>query len=113
MVDSGLSFLATMVGLLADKFGPIGTVIAYVLFFVPIVSVLIELLEFCVQMTESKADDAFAAKVRAAWDKAVPFLEILPHSNLPISPILMKVAGFLTKGVAAVKGGVQGWLTKK
>jgi hypothetical protein len=108
-MDSMLpQIVVSLINSMAAQNPDIGMITGYlVLVVLPIMSVLIEVLEAAVKLTESKADDEFAAKVKAVWSKVSPILEVLPHINLPLAPAIVKmvelvlsVLGFLKKLMA-------------
>jgi phage-related protein len=111
-MDAAFGFITTVLAFLSEKYGIVGVILAYALAIAPIVSALIEILEAVVLVTESKKDDEVAAKIRAVWSKVLPYLELLPHVNLPVAPVIAKVLGYVLKGVSAIKGALAGWFAK-
>ena len=110
MISSAAQFAGPILGFLAANYGGVALALGYVVLFgIPLVSILIELMDFIVALSVSKADDAVAAKIDAAWAKILPILEVLPHANIPISATLQMILSYSAKGLAALKGAVQGW----
>lgn len=111
MLDAILSFLGPVLGFLANQYGTVGMVIGYVVLVgLPLVSVLIEVADALVKLTVSPADDAVMGTVEAVWAKVMPWLELLPHVNLPLSPVIQAVLKYAGKGVGAVVGAIKGWM---
>lgn len=108
--DAIFAMLSPILSFFSEKYGIVGQILAYGLFIAPIVSVIIEMIEFVVSFTASKSDDEFAAKLKAGWAKVMPILELLPHANIPLSPIMIKVVMYVMKSTSALKGAIQGWL---
>jgi mannose/fructose/N-acetylgalactosamine-specific phosphotransferase system component IIC len=107
MLDSVLGFLSPIFAFLVAKYGIIGSIIAYGIAIAPIVTVLIQLLEFIFSFLANQQDEAVAQQIDAVWQKILPWLELLPHANLPILPFLK----YIINGANALKGAVQGWLS--
>lgn len=109
MLDQILGFIMPIIAYMGEKYGIVGTVIAYATLVVaPIVSVLIEVLEAVVLITASKSDDAFAAKVKAMWAKVLPVMEMLPHVNVPVAAAAVKVVAMVVKVAGVVKNIIAG-----
>lgn len=105
-----LSWLAPIVSMAAAKYGIIGQICAYlVLVGIPVMSVLIEVLDAAVKLIGNASEQAFAGKVDAVWAKVMPVLEVLPHVNLPLSPVIVKVLSMAGKVAAAAIGAIKGW----
>jgi hypothetical protein len=71
-----------------------------------IVSVLIEIVEIIAKLTPSEKDDLAVAKAKKVKDMVISVLEIFPHVNLPIAPIVLKIGsvlGKILKGLKAAK----------
>lgn len=113
MIATILSLLNPLIALLANQFGLFGLILAYLLAISPIVSILIELLELIVKLTQTNKDDEAVAKIQAVWDKVLPYIELLPHVNLPLAPIVMVILKYVVKGASALKGAILGWLAPK
>jgi hypothetical protein len=92
-----LAFLKPVVDLLASKFDLIKDIGAYGMAFAIAWGLLIEIFEIVVAFTATKADDEFAAKMAAIRAKILPFLEILPHTNIPVAAFLTKLIAILSK----------------
>lgn len=102
-----MDMLNTLIVLFSDKYGTVGMVLAHLLFVGPVVSILIECLEAVVTLTESTEDDEFAHKVKTAWGKVLPVLEALPHVNLPIAPVIVKIVTMMVKIAKGVIGFIK------
>jgi len=104
MLDSILNFVAPALAFLASKYGPIGEAFGYiVLFGIPLVSILIEIAETAAALTKSASDDAAVADAKTKWAKVVKTLEFLPHVNLPLAPIFLKILAIAGKVLSALK----------
>lgn len=104
MFDQVFAFLGPVLGFAAEKYGPIGLVLAYLFLFVlPICSVLIEAVEAVAAYTANPNDDVKAAELRSKYDKLVRYLEFLPHVNLPLAPIFVKILDWARKIAGAIK----------
>lgn len=104
MLDQIFAFLSPVLGLAAEKYGPLGTVLAYLFLFVlPMCSLVIELVEAIAKFTENTDDDVKAAALKAKYAALVKYLEFLPHVNLPLAPMFLKVLQWTGKLVAIVK----------
>ena len=109
MLEQLLVFLAPVLAVVSQKFGVIGLIFAYSVFFVaPFVSILIEIGEAVVQLSESKKDDEAIAKIKAKWLLVMKVLEVFPHVNLPLSPAILRILQIAAKVLGAVKGAIQG-----
>ncbi len=114
MIDSIMAILSPILAFLSEKYGVVGLVLGYlVLIVAPLVSILIEVLEAVVALTPSTKDDDFAAKVKAAWAKyGLPVLELLPHANIPLAPLAIKILDYAKRGAAALLAGIKAFLGK-
>lgn len=107
-----MDWLTTIITMLSQKYAVVGTVLGYiVLVGIPLMTVLIDVMDAVVKATVSSSDDAFAAKVDAIWAKVLPFLEVLPHMNLPISAAVMKVITLVMKVLNSIKAAVVAWFS--
>jgi hypothetical protein len=113
MLDQILGFVMPIIAYMGEKYGVVGTVIAYATLVVaPIVSVLIELFELVASVTASKSDDATAAKIKAFWAKVLPVMEMLPHVNLPIAAAALKAVDMVKKVAEVLKSIITGIFKK-
>jgi hypothetical protein len=104
------SILQPLLAMLGAKFGILGIIGAYGIAFVPVMTILIELLQFIVSLTASKTDDELAAKIVTVWQTYVlPVLEVFPHANIPLSATMLKVMDYMMRAVSAIKGAISGW----
>lgn len=114
MLDTMLQVAQGLIGFLSTQWGDTGKIVGYVVVYgIPFISILIEVAEFIVALTPSKEDDVAVSKVRAVWAKVLPWMEALPHVNLPLSPVALKVMKYAQKGISAVKAAIQGWMSKE
>lgn len=106
MLDSIFqSLISPILSFLASHYGPVGLALGYLFLFVlPLCSILIELLEAVAKFTATPADDAKAAEIRAKYDKLVKALEFLPHVNVPLAPVFVKILEWASKLLAVIKG---------
>lgn len=95
MIVSAIQFL--------NQLPLVAQILAYVVALYPIVTLLINLLDLLVTFACFKADAPLAAKITTFWNnKALPVLEVLPHSNLPISGFVTSAISVVTKVVGSV-----------
>jgi len=107
-----MDWLTTIIGMLGQKYATVGTILGYiVLVGIPIMTVLIDVMDTIVKATASSKDDELAAKIDAIWAKVLPFLEVLPHMNLPISAGVMKVVNLVLKIINSVKAAIVAWFS--
>ena len=113
-MDTALQIAGGIIGFLSAQWGQTGLVVGYlVVYGIPAVSILIEVAEFIVGLTPSKQDDEIVNKVQAVWQKVMPWLEALPHVNLPLSATANLILKYVVKGLDAAKGAIQGWKSKE
>lgn len=104
MLESSLAVATSLISLLEQHWGAFGLVVgSLIVWGIPIVSLLIEVAEFVVEMTPSKRDDAFVQKARLKWEKILPWMEILPHVNVPLSAAAIKVLKLIKRLAAWLK----------
>lgn len=104
-----LSFIGPLLAYAAEHYGIVGTIVAYLLLMIPVVTLLIEVAQAVVTITISSKDDVLVAKVKAAWDKILPVLEVLPHVNLPIAPGIVKIVQLAMKVLNGALAFLQGF----
>lgn len=71
-----------------------------------IVSILIEIVEVIAELTPTEKDDLAVAKAKKIKNTIISVLEVFPHVNLPLAPIVLKVGtilGKILKGLKAAK----------
>ncbi len=108
LIKSTMEFLSPFILALSGKYGAVAMVLAYAAALAAVVSVLIEILEGIVLFTASKKDDEAAARIKAGWAKVLPFIELLPHVNLPIAPWVSKALTLAQKALAVLKNFIPG-----
>lgn len=100
-------FIKNLILMLTEKYSVLGMVLGYlVLVGIPVMSTLIEVLEAAVKLTAGTKDDEFALKVRALWAKILPWLEALPHVNIPIADAIVKAVGIFMKAARAIMAAI-------
>jgi len=107
MLATILTFIQPIFTFLSAQYGIVGTIFAYCLTAAPVVTLIIQLLEFIFSFLSNQADEQTALKIDAVWQQILTFLEVLPHANLPVLPFLK----YIMSGVAAIKGAIVGWLS--
>lgn len=100
----GLVLLAQMV---IDKFPIIGVIGAYGVVLVTGIGVLIEIVEVVAKLTPSQKDDEAIEKAKALKKKVIGVLELLPHVNIPIAPVVLKVIEVLKKIAKGAKAATE------
>jgi hypothetical protein len=104
------SFIGSFISMMAAKWGIVGTICAYIVAFIPIFSLALDIAKACVKFTSSTADDEAVGKVEEVWNKYVyPVLGVLPHMNIPVSAMFLKVTGYIVKGVKAILAAIASW----
>ena len=104
MLENSLAVATGLISFLTQHWGVVGTIIGTLIVWgIPVVSLLIEILEFAVALTPSKKDDEVVIKVRARWEKILPWLELLPHVNIPLSATALKALSLIKKIAAFLK----------
>ena len=104
-----MDMLKFVADFLVAKFPILGTIGANALAIAFAVNVLIEAVEVVVALTPSKKDDDMAAKVKGMLAKAIPYIEYLPHTNVPIAPVVLAVTKMVGKIAKAIIGAVKGF----
>lgn len=105
-----LDMFQAIMALLMEKFGAVGVVIAYLMACVPMMSAILVAAEALVKLTDKPEDDEAVSKVRAMYDKVLPYLEILPHMNLPVvDAAVAKIIGLIIKVCAGIVGAIKGF----
>lgn len=74
-----------------------------------LVSALIELVEILAALTATSKDDELIKKAKALKAKIIPFLEVLPHANIPVAAGLGKIMALLGKLIPSVKAAIEAW----
>jgi len=74
-----------------------------------LISALIELVEILAALTATTKDDELIKKAKALKAKIIPFLEVLPHANIPVAAGLGKIMAFLGKLIPSVKAAIEAW----
>lgn len=105
-----LGFITVIVNFIGQYWPTLFQITAYlVVLGIPTVSILIELAELITMLTTTKKDNEAVSKVKSVWQKIIPYLEVLPHVNIPLAPMVVKVFGYVNRGVKAVITGIKSW----
>ncbi|OPZ24608.1 MAG: hypothetical protein BWZ03_00083 [bacterium ADurb.BinA186] len=100
-----MEYLTILAQMLIDKLPVIGIITANGVVLVTGVGVLIEIVEVIAKLTPSQKDDEIVSKAKKIRDKVVPILELIPHVNLPVAPVILKAISLLGKFLKFIKGG--------
>ena len=104
MLENSLAVATGLISFLTQNCGVFGTIVGMLIVWgIPIVSLLIEIFEFVVALTPSKKDDEFAIKIKSKWEKILPWLELFPHVNIPLSATALRVLILIKKIAAFLK----------
>lgn len=68
---------------------------------------LIELAEVAAAMTASGKDDAAVAKIKTIKNKVIAVLELFPHANIPVAPVIIKVTAIVAKVAKAAMAAIK------
>lgn len=101
-----MEYLAMVAQFLIAKFPMLAAYGANALAVCMGVGLLIEGAEVVAALTASKKDDAAVAKIKAIKDKVIAVLEIIPHANIPVAPVILKVLAAVGKGVSVLKAAI-------
>lgn len=76
----------TTINFLSERYGPFGTIVGYLVFLSPIISVLLEVSGWLAKLTETKHDDIIFRRVSYYWDVYIdPALALIPRVNIPVA----------------------------
>lgn len=104
-----LDILKMILALLGSKMPWLPAVGSAALSGMLLVSLLIELLEILTALTATTKDDEKIAKAKALRNKIMPFLELLPHANIPVAAGLGKILALLGKVIPSLKAAIEAW----
>lgn len=98
-MDAVLMFLKPVLEFLAMKSDVIAKIGVYGMAIAIVWGLVIEIFELVCAFTSSKADDELAAKIAKYRLSVLKFLEIFPHSNIPVAEGILKAIAFLKKAL--------------
>jgi hypothetical protein len=106
-----MAILTPIITAMEAKWGVVGTILGYtVVVGLPVMSSLMALMETVMGVVNSTASAATAAKIEAIYNAVLPYLEVLPHANIPLSPVVSSIISVSGKVVSAIQGAISGWL---
>lgn len=111
MADSILMILQPILNYLSVQYGQVGLVFGYIVLVVaPIMTVAIDVADVIIKQVASKKVQEEADAINDFWDrKILPWLEVIPHANIPVGSWTVSLVKYLKKGAAAVVAGIKGW----
>lgn len=101
-----MEYLSMIASFLVAKFPLLAQYGAQAIAVCMLVGLLIEGVEVVAALTASKKDDEAVAKIKSVKDKVIGVLEVIPHANIPVAPVILKLMAAVGKGVKVLKAAV-------
>jgi hypothetical protein len=84
--NMGIEILFEIINTLNDEYGAFGNFLNYLIFFSPVISLLLAFFKWLTKFTETQKDDLILQKIYDYWETIiVPVLNLLPRVNLPVA----------------------------
>lgn len=108
-----MDYVMIAMNFLVAKFPVLSVIGANTLAIMLTANLLIEGLEAVAKLTPTAKDDDFLAKAKEYAAKAIPFVELIPHVNIPLTAGVIKATEIIKKIAGGLKGAAAGVEDKK